>query len=165
MALVKNGLAALPGKQSFKLAVVCLRLCSFSPSVGYFLQFFSAMSFAEFRCEDTWCGTKKTNINNGHFLKSSAQGNRLLLSIFRKWFECDAAFSVVVPCALLPAALPVRWVGTWTQLNFYFVVFIYYLMDRLLWPPKFYETVPSNINHLTNCSYATNVSWPKIFYT
>lgn len=127
-----------------------------------FCNFFSAMSFAEFRCEDTWCCTKNTNINTGHFLKSSAQGNRLLLSIFRKWFECDAAFSVVVTLrsALLPAGVPVRWVGTWTQLNFYFVVFIYYVMDRLLWPPKFYEALSSNINHLTNCSYA-----PKMFKT
>lgn len=69
MALVKNGLAALPGKQSFKLAVVCLRLCSFRLASDIFCNFFGNV----IRRVQVWrhvVATKKTNINNWHFLKS-----------------------------------------------------------------------------------------------
>lgn len=69
MALVKNGLAALPEKQSFKLAVVCA--CAlFRLASNIFCHFFRQCR-SQFRCGDTWSVTKKSNINNQHFLKSS----------------------------------------------------------------------------------------------
>lgn len=52
--------------------------------------------------------TKKANINNWHFLKS------LLLSIFRKWFEYDAAFFNLATYSWTVGGAPL------TQLNFVF---------------------------------------------
>lgn len=124
MALVKNGLAALPGKQSFKLAVVCLCLCSFSPSLGYFLAIFFGNVI---RRVQVW----------GHVVRGQRK-QILITGIFKVPVYCCQYF--VNDLSVMRHFLQ-RWIASLcrrvggaalTRQNLsYFVVFIYYLMDRL----------------------------------
>lgn len=97
MALVKNGLAALPGKQSFKLAVVCLRLCYF------FAYFFYVVVIRSPQVQRTR-GPKKIN-NNQQFFKALVY----CCQYFVNDFQYDMAFFAGTLLALL--------LGGWSGVN------------------------------------------------